>query len=94
MAAARKVVREAEADAHASSLPPEKPQRARAGHGTGVRCDLCCRPIEADQIEYEIDLPPDARLQVITLHLQCYEQWILLSGPNAPPSPKPDEPVP
>lgn len=58
-----------------ASVPYQKPSRTWAGHGSGALCDLCRQPIEADQIEYEVELSPDACVPVLNMHLCCYEQW-------------------
>jgi len=55
---------------------PRKANRAWAGRGTGVRCDLCHEVIEEDQVEYEVELP-DVPDRALTLHLQCYQRWTL-----------------
>ncbi len=62
-------------EAQPADVPYQKPRRTWAGHGSGALCDLCHQPIEADQIEYEVELPADAGVPVLNLHLGCYEQW-------------------
>jgi hypothetical protein len=62
-------------DAGLPGVPYYKPCRTWAGHGSGARCDLCGLPIDPDQIEYEVELPPDACDSVLNLHLACYEAW-------------------
>jgi hypothetical protein len=61
-----------------STLGParEAANRTWAGRGSGARCDLCRGIISEDQIEYEVELA-DARNRVLTLHLDCYEQWAI-----------------
>jgi hypothetical protein len=59
------------------------PARAWAGRGKGTRCDHCYQPIETDQIEYEIELLVDKHLRIVTVHLDCYEEWILLQPPRS-----------
>lgn len=70
-------------DARCASLPYQKPQRTWAGHGSGTLCDLCHRPIEADQIEYEVELPAGACIPVLNMHLACYEEWTTSAPPRA-----------
>jgi len=72
MGAARKT---REAEAPFTSVPYQKPARTWAGRGSGAFCDLCQQPIEADQIEYEVELPPEAQAPVLNFHLACYEKW-------------------
>ncbi len=62
-------------EAEPTGVPYQKPRRTWAGHGSGGLCDLCHQPIEADQIEYEVELPADARVPVLNMHLGCYERW-------------------
>ncbi len=63
------------ADASLACVPYRKPIRTWAGHGSGALCDLCHLPIEADQIEYELELSSDACVPVLNMHLGCYEEW-------------------
>jgi hypothetical protein len=76
MRVARKAERSSEADAVDGSY--KRPARAWAGRGRGSRCDHCHQPIDADQIEYEIELPKGKHPQSVTVHLDCYEEWILV----------------
>jgi hypothetical protein len=85
MGVAQKHVRSAESEADVASASQGKPLRAWAGHGgNGSRCDLCQQPIGADQVEYELELETASgleirrRVQSVKLHLDCYEQWMLL----------------
>ncbi len=63
------------AEAQYAAVPYQKPMRTWAGHGSGALCDLCRQPIEADQIEYELELPPGAQAAALNMHLACYEKW-------------------
>jgi hypothetical protein len=72
MEAARKTRR---AHAQFMSVPYQTPTRTWAGRGSGKLCDLCQQPIEADQIEYEVELPAGACVAVLNMHLGCYEEW-------------------
>ncbi len=73
MGAARKT--RGAARAESTSPAYQRPQRTWAGLGSGALCDLCHRPIEEHQIEYEVELPAGAPVPVLNLHLGCYEQW-------------------
>jgi hypothetical protein len=53
-----------------------QPNRAWAGRGSGALCDLCHQTIDEDQIEYEVELP-ETRNRILTLHLDCYERWVV-----------------
>lgn len=85
MGVAQNQMRSAESEADAASAPQGKPLRTWAGHGgNGSRCDLCQEPIGADQVEYELELETSPELETsrhlasVKLHLDCYEQWMLL----------------
>jgi hypothetical protein len=56
-------------------LPYRKPRRTWAGRGTGTGCDLCGRPIQSHQIEYEIELYGAAPDDLVHLHLDCFQHW-------------------
>lgn len=73
MCVARKITDALEVES--TSPPYERPRRTWAGLGSGILCDLCHRPIEEHQIEYEVELPTGAPVPVLNLHLGCYEQW-------------------
>jgi hypothetical protein len=45
-----------------------------ASHGTGARCNLCGKPIEARDIEYEVELAP-AGNPGLHFHFNCYRTW-------------------
>jgi hypothetical protein len=92
MSVAQKSVRSAQSEADASSAG--KRPRAWAGRGQGASCDLCKQPIEADQIEYELELADDPRVRNVKLHFQCYEQWTLLQEATVERLPAPDKESP
>jgi hypothetical protein len=92
MCVTQQMRRSSEADAVDGSN--ERPARAWAGHGKGTRCDHCHRPIEADQVEYEVELLVDKHPKTVTVHLDCYEEWILLQHPSSLRSPTAAENVP
>ena len=79
MGVARKIERSAESEADAVGAPQGKPLRTWAGRGgLGSQCDLCRRPIGADQVEFELELETAEGVQTIKLHFDCHEQWMLL----------------
>jgi hypothetical protein len=80
MCVTQQVQRSSEADAVDGSN--ERPARAWAGRGKGTCCDHCHQRIERDQIEYEVELLVDKRLMTVTVHLDCYEKWILAQQPR------------
>jgi hypothetical protein len=55
------------------ALPYQEPMRTWAGHGTGVLCSLCGRPIRAQDIEYEVELAESSR--GLYFHVDCYRVW-------------------
>lgn len=59
------------------NVPYRKPRRMWAGHGSGTLCDLCGEPIQADQIEYEVELADDGGTPALNLHIGCFETWAL-----------------
>lgn len=61
--------------ARSFDVPYHKPRRTWAGRGSGALCDLCGEPIDADQIEYEVELAIDTCNPVLNLHLSCFEEW-------------------
>ncbi len=56
-------------------LPYQEPLRTWAGRGTGVRCNLCGVPIEARDIEYEVELAAAAQPRGLHFHFNCYQLW-------------------
>jgi hypothetical protein len=56
-------------------LPYQEPLRTWASRGTGVRCNLCGLPIEARDIEYEVELAPAANPRGLHFHFKCYRLW-------------------
>jgi hypothetical protein len=98
MGVAQKKVRSAQTEADAGSVADGRSARTWAGRGKGARCDLCKQPIEADQIEYELELSTDPQVYTadpqvrnVKLHFHCYEQWILLQEATAEALPAPEK---
>jgi hypothetical protein len=61
--------------ADVSLMPRREPLRTWAGHGTGAICNGCGEPIQAHEIEYEVELPPGADVPALNFHLVCYRSW-------------------
>ncbi len=59
----------------ASLLPQREPLRTWAGHGTGVVCNGCGEPIQAHEIEYEVEMPAGSDVPALNFHLICYRSW-------------------
>ena len=53
----------------------QEPLRTWAGHGTGVRCNGCGEPIQAHEIEYEVEMPAGSEAATLNFHLACYRNW-------------------
>jgi hypothetical protein len=58
-----------------SLMPQREPLRTWAGHGTGVICNGCGEPIQAHEIEYEVEMPPGSDVPALNFHLACYRTW-------------------
>jgi hypothetical protein len=57
-------------------LPYQEPLRTWAGRGTGVTCNLCGTPIQAQDIEYEVELlAPAGNVRGLHFHFNCYRVW-------------------
>lgn len=52
-------------------LPRDKPIKTWAGNGSGDTCDGCDQPINADQVEHELEFAHRA----IHMHARCAEIW-------------------
>ena len=57
-------------------LPREAPKRFWGGFGTGLPCALCDKPIQSDEIEYEVK-PTGAAVQTLWFHRVCHYAWQL-----------------
>jgi hypothetical protein len=53
-------------------LPQISTARAWAGNGSGATCVLCEIPIDAGQIEYEVEYPNGLDIQLLRFHELCY----------------------
>ena len=58
-----------------SLVRQREPLRTWAGHGTGVICNGCGEPIQAHEIEYEVEMPPGSDVPALNFHLACYRTW-------------------
>ena len=56
------------------NLPPAGRGRIYGGRGQGSVCALCGSPIDASQIEYEVEWDSAEGLRRSNFHLACYEQ--------------------
>jgi hypothetical protein len=58
------------------TLPYQEPLKTWAGHGTGAVCNLCGKPIKAQDIEYEVELDPaPGGARGLHFHFNCYRLW-------------------
>jgi hypothetical protein len=57
-------------------LPSEHPQYLWAGAGDHQLCSLCDRPIDPEQIEYELQFHANPRIPY-RFHRICHEAWEL-----------------
>ena len=57
-----------------------EPLRTWAGHGTGAICKACGAPIQAHEIEYEVEMPAGSAAPTLNFHLMCYRNWTDRSG--------------
>lgn len=58
-----------------SLMPQRETLRTWAGHGTGAMCNGCGETIQANEIEYEVEMPPGSDVQALNFHLACYRTW-------------------
>ena len=59
-----------------SSLTQQRePLRTWAGHGTGAICNACGAPVQAHEIEYEIEMPEGSNMTSLHFHFVCYRSW-------------------
>jgi hypothetical protein len=57
-------------------MPREAPTRFWGGFGSGWPCALCDKPIQSDEIEYEVK-PIEAALETLRFHRVCHYAWQL-----------------
>jgi len=58
-----------------SRMDRREPLRTWAGRGTGVTCNGCGEPIQAHEIEYEVEMPAGSDAPTLNFHLMCYRNW-------------------
>ena len=56
-------------------MPQREPLRTWAGHGTGAICNACGAPVQAHEIEYEVEMPAGSAAPTLNFHLMCYRNW-------------------
>src|SRR5215469_5801598 len=54
-------------------LPVVLPTRINAAYGTRMPCDLCDRPIAANEVEYEVTDPGSGKR--LHFHIACHYAW-------------------
>jgi hypothetical protein len=47
------------------------------GYGQGRPCSLCGKPIERDEVEYEVEVLVDRAAVTLRLHILCESAWRL-----------------
>jgi hypothetical protein len=60
------------------SLPEntsQAPYHVWAGHGQGMPCDRCKRPIEKQEVEYEVEWEAQPQTESLHFHRLCYQEW-------------------
>jgi hypothetical protein len=58
-------------------LPRETPARLWAGRGTGQLCALCDKPIQRNEVEYDVERHIDEGVQMFPFHVDCESVWQL-----------------
>ena len=59
---------------YGGALPTTPPRdKIYARYGSGAECDACGDPIQARQVEYELNYPDEHR--TFRLHLDCADLW-------------------
>ncbi|HEX6080291.1 MAG TPA: hypothetical protein VF197_11710 [Methylomirabilota bacterium] len=59
----------------AGTLPRRPPIELWGGPGSGRRCTICERPILADDLEFELEVPDVPRSLRPVLHVRCLAAW-------------------
>lgn len=59
----------------ASELPLSRRSRVYGGGGSGQPCALCRRPIAADEVEYEVEIPDAGVTSPLAFHIECCAVW-------------------
>jgi hypothetical protein len=58
-------------------LPHDAPSQMWGGPGTGQLCSICDKPIQPDELEYEIEQSLGGTLQTFRFHVVCESVWQL-----------------
>jgi hypothetical protein len=58
-------------------LARDTPARIWAGKGTGQLCALCDKPIQRDEVEYEVEHHTDEVRRTFRFHIVCESVWKL-----------------
>jgi hypothetical protein len=58
-------------------LPRNPPAKLWGGRGSGELCALCGKPIERDQVEYEVEVSLDGTVRTFRFHIVCQSVWQL-----------------
>jgi hypothetical protein len=69
---------QARAAARYGKLPARRPDRTWGGPGVGAPCTICERPVQRDEMEFEVQFERDggtAGLDKFHLHLECFAAW-------------------
>ena len=56
-------------------LPCGATSRMWSGHGSDLPCALCDKPIQPDEVEYEVELRESGALHTIRFHILCQSMW-------------------
>jgi hypothetical protein len=62
------------------SLPKEAPRRVYGGLGIGAFCQICSRPVTAQENELQLQFVRDSdplSIVIFHLHPRCYAAWEL-----------------
>ncbi len=62
------------------ALPKDPPRRVYGGLGIGVSCNICGRPVGADENELQLQFVRDSdSMSIVMFHLhpRCYAAWEL-----------------
>lgn len=68
----------ARAAMHSGRLPSCSPERTWGGSGSGDCCAVCGQPFKRDELEYELQFPPDDvghEMRNCHLHMACFDAW-------------------
>jgi hypothetical protein len=58
-------------------LPHDPPKRMWGGRGTGQLCAVCDKPIQPDEVEFEVEQSLDGTVHTFYFHILCQAVWQL-----------------